>query len=458
MAERDGQVAELFARHVTGLRYEDLPEAAVAAAKIFILDTLGVGVAGATADGTDALLSATREWGSGEQAAIWGRASRVPAGTAALINGFQVHCQEFDCLHERAVLHVMATLLPAAIAHAERVGGVPGRELIVAVVGGIDVAVTIGLAAKSGLRFFRPATAGGFGAVAAVGRLAGFDWPTLTNAFGIQYAQTSGTMQPHLEASVVLPMQVGFNARAAVQSCDLAASGITGPREVFEGRFGYLPLFEGDYDLDPVLAQLGRVWRVTELSHKPWPAGRATHGGIEGILSLRDAHGFAAADVAAVRVIGPPLINRLCGRPDIAAPNANYARLCIAFTAANALLHGCVDPAQFRGNALTDPAVHAVASRIVAAEDATTDPNALAPQEVTVSLTDGTEHRWRGETLLGNPRHPLTREQHLAKFRRCWELAASPAGTSAGESLIALVDRLETVIDLRALTALLTAS
>ena len=36
----------LFAEHVSGTRFEDLPEAAVRAARIFILDTLGVGLAG----------------------------------------------------------------------------------------------------------------------------------------------------------------------------------------------------------------------------------------------------------------------------------------------------------------------------------------------------------------------------------------------------------------------------
>jgi aconitate decarboxylase len=140
------------------------------------------------------------------------------------LNSFQAHCQEFDCLHETAVVHAMATLLPAAMAYAEREGSISGRDLIVAVAVGIDVAAGLGVAANEGLRFFRPATAGGFGATAAVARLAGFDVETLSHAFGIQYGQTSGTMQAHLKGSVVLPMQIGFNSRAALQSCDMASA------------------------------------------------------------------------------------------------------------------------------------------------------------------------------------------------------------------------------------------
>ncbi|MEO9190177.1 MAG: MmgE/PrpD family protein [Acetobacteraceae bacterium] len=449
------RAAERFARHVVGTRYEDLPVEAIAQAKVFILDTFGVGVAGSTADGADALLAAGRGWGAGEEVAVWGRRARVPAVTAAFLNGFQAHCQEFDCVHERAVLHPMATLLSAAMAQAERAGGASGRDLLVAVAVGVDVAASLGLASKAGLRFFRPATAGGFGATAAVARLAGFDAEAVVNAFGIQYAQTSGTMQPHVEGSIVLPIQIGFNARAAMNACDLARAGIVAPRDVFEGPFGYLPLFEGEWDLAPVLDQLGRVWRIAELSHKPYPAGRATHGGIEGLLVLRAENGFDRDAVERVTVVGPSLIHRLCGRAAIPAPNANYARLCMAFIGAKVLQHGAIDLSHYRGAALTDPATYALAQRIVMEVDANPDPNALVPQEVVVRLKDGSERRWRCEAMLANPVRRLTRAQHLAKFRRCWEFAEASLGADARERLIELVDDLENLTDVRALTRLL---
>ncbi|MGH7043172.1 MAG: MmgE/PrpD family protein, partial [Acetobacteraceae bacterium] len=353
-----------FAHHALDTRAGDIPASAVRAAKVFILDTIGVGMAGATAQGAREVLACAGAWGTGTEARVWGTEARLPAPAAALVNGFQVHCQEFDCLHEGAVLHAMATLLPAALAWAEREGGVTGRALIAAVAVGIDVAVGLGLAATGGLRFFRPATAGGFGAVAAVGRLAGFGADRLADAFGLQYTQTSGTMQPHVEASVALPFQVAVNARAAVESCDLAAAGLDGPRGVFEGPFGYLPLFEGTWDLDPIWPTLGRDWRIAELSHKPFPAGRATHGGIEGVMALRAEHGFTADDVAAVTVRGPPLIARLCGRPALPAPNAAYARLCMGYVVARVLLHGSLDPTHFRDEALGDPAAFALARRV----------------------------------------------------------------------------------------------
>src|SRR6516165_8713913 len=106
--------SERFARHALSMRYEDLPTDAILHAKTFILDTIGVGIAGSSAAGAVELFKVSAGWGEGAQAGVWGRRQRVPAAAAAFLNGFQVHCQEYDCLHEKAVLHAMATLLPAA--------------------------------------------------------------------------------------------------------------------------------------------------------------------------------------------------------------------------------------------------------------------------------------------------------------------------------------------------------
>ena len=449
--------SERFARHALSMRYEDLPADAILHAKTFILDTIGVGIAGSSAAGAGELLGVSTRWGKGAEACVWGHRKRVPASAAVFLNAFQAHCQEYDCLHEKAVLHAMATLLPAAIAYAERAGGISGRELITAVVVGIDVAASLGIAARQGLRFFRPATAGGFGATAAVGKLAHVDVDTLCNAFGIQYGQTSGTMQPHVEGSIVLPMQIGFNARAALQSCDIAATGLRGPRDVFEGQFGYMRLYESSWDLQPVWDRLGRTWRVGELSHKPYPAGRATHGGIEGIMTLRRQRPFAADEVATMNIIGPPLFALLCGRPDIPLPNANYARLCMAFIGAKVLLHGNIDLAHYRGAELTDPATHELAKRIAVISDDNTDPNALVPQEVVITLKDAGVLRWQCTAMLAAPARRLSRQQHLGKFRRCLDFAQEPLAPGTGDTLIDLVDRLEQLSDVRELTQPLLA-
>lgn len=444
--------AARFADHALDTRFADLPPAVVEKAKVFVLDSLGVGIAGSSVEGADGLTKVAAGWGD-PAAPVWGRGVRLSAPAAGFINAWQMHNQEFDGLHEGAVVHAMATVLPAALAAAGMTGGASGAELIAAVAVGVDIAAGLGLASRAGFRFFRPGTAGGFGATAAAARLIGLDKPALQAAFAWQLAQASGTMQAHVEGSPILPAQLAFNARAAVQSCELAQLGFAAASAVFEGPFGYLPLFEGEAALEPVLDSLGRDWHLAAFSHKPFPAGRATHGGIEGAMALQARHGFAAKDVAAVEVKAPPLIVRLVGRPSRPEAGASYTRLCMAWTVARVLIAGRIDLADYR-DALMDRATLELARRVSVTTDGNPDPNALTPQRVTVRLRNGAEHSWTCEAMLANPARPLTEEQHLAKFRRCVEFAAAPLPAGTAERLIETVDRLDTLDDARALGAL----
>lgn len=442
--------AARFAAHALETRFSDLPEAAVERAKVYVLDSLGVGIAGSSVEGGDGLLRVASGWGN-QAVPVWGRAVRLSAPAAAFMNAWQMHNQEYDCLHEGAVVHAMATVLPAALAAAELRGGVSGAELIAALAVGVDVAAGLGLASRSGFRFFRPGTAGGFGATAAAARVLGLDKRTLEAAFAWQLGQVSGTMQAHTEGSPILPAQLAFNARAALQSCELAKLGFAPTSAVFEGPYGYLSVFEGAFALEPILQSLGREWRIAQFSHKPFPAGRATHGGIEGVMALQAQHGFTAADVARVEIEAPPLIVRLVGRPLLPQSGASYARLCMAYAVAKVLQKGAVDLADYRGAALSDPVTHELAARVETRDDGNPDPNALAPQAVTVRLKNGRDFSWRCETMLANPARPLTHDQHLAKFRRCLDFAATTLSPGSGERLIETVSRLEELDDVRLL-------
>lgn len=424
----------------------------MAAAKTFILDSLGVGIPGASADGAGGLLAVARTWGTQPPARVWGCANRLSAPAAAFMNAWQMHNQEFDCLYAGAVVHALASVLPAALAAAEVCGGCSGRNLITAVAVGADIAAGLGLASHAGFRFLRPATAGGFGAVAAAGRILGLDQARLEAAFAWQLTQTSGAMQAHREGSPLLAVQIGFNARAALQSCELSLVRLPPPRRVFEGPDGNLPVFEGAFDLQPVLRDLGRVWRIAAFSHKPYPAGRATHAGVDGVPALRDEHGFTAEDVAEIVVSAPPLIVRLAGRRAVANATPSYARLCLAFAVATALRQGAVDISDFRADALNDAATLALAARVRLQDDGNPDPNALALRSVSVRLTKGKLVDWHSDTMLGSPQRQLSRQRQLQKFHRCLEFSAEPLSSSSAEALISSVGHLEDLADIRVIS------
>lgn len=441
-----------FAEHVANRGFADIPDAAVAAAKVFILDTLGVGLAGSSGPKAAELVRAQALWGSGDDARVWATGERLPAPAVALCNAYQVHNAEFDCVHEAAVAHVMTVVLPVALAGAERMArrGIKranGRQLLEAVVLGVDVAASLGLAATSGLRFFRPATVGAFGGAAALGKLMGLDAQRLQHAFAITYGQLCGNMQAHTEGSLLLAIQMGFNARNAVAACDLALRGFEGPANVLEGPFGYFKLIEAGGDPRRVVGDLGRVWRITEVAHKPFPSGRATHGIIDACLELRQRHELRAGDIAHVKAYVPPLVNHLVGRPPRREMPINYARLCAPYVAACALVRGTVGLSDFNAAAYADEVTQGLAQRVVIEVCDHGDPNALTPVEVEILLTTGERLATRIEVVYGNPAKPMTRSAHIAKFMANAASAAKQVSVEQTEMLVALVDDLEEVAD-----------
>jgi aconitate decarboxylase len=430
-------------QHVLKTRFEDLSPEAVNAAKTFCLDTLGVCVAGTSAPYAATVQTVVSGWGNGTEATAIGLGDKLPAPSAAMVNAFHTHNQEFDCVHELAVVHPLTTVQSAVLAYAERQGGISGRDLILANVLGVDVATSIGMASQTGLSFFRPATAGIFGVTAAVGKLAGLDHDTFMDALGLAYSQAAGSMQAHVEGGPALALQIAFAAAGGLRAVDLAQAGFPGPHDILEGRFGYFRLFEGAWDLEPVWADWGRVWRITQVSHKPFPSGRATHGGIDGILQLRERYGMRADEVERLTLQAPLLIHELVGRPLLPEMQVNYARLCMQYVGALALVNGQVDVTDFRPERLTDARLHRLGQRIEVTIDEHLAPHALSPQTVSVRLHDGREVAVEVPHTLGSPERPLSRAQHVAKFRRCVSVAAQPLAADAAERVIAMVDRLE---------------
>lgn len=428
--------------------FDALPQDAIDAATIFLMDTLAVGVAGACYEGSEAALTAAHKWGGGQGARLLGRpAERLPAPSAALVNGYQIHCLEWDGLHEQSVVIALGAATAALVSEVER-GGVSGRDLLLALAVGVEVAVLFGAAALGAPRFFRPSAAGVMGAAMAVGKVRGFKREQLMNQLGLAYSQLSGTMQAHWEGSMALALQVGVASRSAITAADLVEAGMTGPLEVIDGRFGYFKLIEAPEKLDEALAALGQPWKVTELAHKPFPAGRATQATLTVIEALRREVEFLPADIIRVRIIVPPLIMLLVGRPLQPDMTPAYARLCLRFVLPVMLIDGKVDPRRFTAEVFRDPTITELAGLIEIVLDDNNYPNAMSPQRIELSLSDGSVHVREIDAPLGSPGFPLTPAQRVDKVRKCFALA-HPSLMS--EEFVAACDTLTTMPDARAL-------
>lgn len=343
-------------------------------------------------------------------------AVRAVTGDAAFASGFAIHCLEWDAVHEPAVVHALSVVTAALLAASHRRGGCDADAFLTALAVGVDVASGLGIAATGPMRFFRPATAGVMGAALAVARLDGLTRAQMADVLGLAYSFAGGTMQAHVEGSMALPLQIGRAAAAAVEAVDLVKAGLTGPHDVIEGPFGYAALIE---PLDLGRYAPGAPWRISEVSIKPFPCGRASHAVLAALADAR----ASGRTITAITAHVPPLISRLVGRPYAPDMTPAYARLCLPLLCALMLRDGWIDPRRFTPDVFADPQMIALAALVRIETDDNGDANALGPQRLSISHADGGVDAIPIAHTLGSPAAPMTAAQAVQKRDLCRVLA-----------------------------------
>jgi 2-methylcitrate dehydratase PrpD len=410
-----------------------LPETVRADAIRHLRDTLAVGIAGSTAPGADGVRNTMLLAGDSPQSRVLGTSWKIPAAGAAFCNSFQIHCLEWDCVHESAVVHALSVVTGALLAVADRQTDITENAFLEALCIGVDIAAGLGLSSKSAMRFFRPATAGLLGAALACARLEKASPAQFADILGLAYSQVSGTMQAHVEGSIALPLQVAVAARAAVTAVDLVKNGLTGPHNVLEGPFGFFSLIEQEHNLSDYLSTLGQRWLISEISTKPYPTGRAGHGTLSMLQNFMRHHD--ASEIVSITAELPPLAYRLVARPMKQDMTPAYARLCLPFLGSLMLRDGDINPQLFTPDTFNDPQLHKMASRIHPVLDGNPDVNALTPQRLHITLADSREVSEFIPYVRGSPQLPMTEGDYKCKFSACLSLAQMPIS----ESLSALL-------------------
>lgn len=439
--------------HSLTLKFEDIPESAKSSAKRLILDSLGVGLAGSATTESGWLQNFASTNSSGQTSNGWNMSRKLDAANAAMINAHQMHTLEFDAIHEPAVVHPMTVVLPSIVAWMQREnirnGYVPnGKDLIKAVCVGVDIAGGLGDVTTSPLQFFRPATAGALGAVAAINTISSPTTQEAMSALGVVYGQLSGTMQAHTEGAQVLALQVGFNARSAINAIDLAQLGFVGPEYILEGKYGYFSLFEKAGNPEALMNRLGKQWEVDRTSLKPFPSGRATHGALDAVLQLRSEFDLSRDQIESIAVTVPPMVYNLVGRrPDVDMP-VGAARLCLAYLIPLAIDTGKVTLDCYKDENLRNPEIHNWAQRISVTADNNPDLNAFDPQKVSVTLKTGEVLEKVMPFSLGSPTNPMLDTQVLEKLSSNLTLVGR---SDLFEDIVETVNQLDDQSDLSAL-------
>ena len=381
----------------------------------------------------------------------------APPPLAALANSTMMHALDFDDTLDASALHTFVSVLPAALASAQASGKTTGKELIAALVLGVDIICRISLAISRPLSWIRTATCGSFGAAAAAGKILGLDRDGLFNALGVAYSQTSGNAQGLMEGRLVKRMQPGFAASAGVTAAFLAEAGITGSRAFLTGPYGFYPLYEaGEVDLEPVVKSLGSHQTIHDLSLKPYPSCRMTHSAIDAALALRNDLPDPGA-IRKIRVSASAMVAEMVGKPLVIGPNPQVdAQFSIPYTVACALVRGAVFLDDFKEEAIFDSSVTDLAGRIRTTADSDLAPKDILPAAMTVTLNDGRTLSHRTTVPLGNPKNPMSGLQVREKFSRCLAQSGLAISDAVTGELMDMIEGLEHLSDINELVRCMT--
>ncbi len=435
--------------NIVRIQFEDIPKDVINNATLFILDTIGTALAGSSAPGVAAVVDHLCDNGGKEETTIWSFGHRVPAEAAAFANGVMAHARDFDDTHDEAIVHANTSVLPAAMAVSEALHRT-GKDLLTAVVLGVDLSCRMGLAAPSLGGWIHSSTLGYFGSTAAASKLAGCSSEQILNAMGIVYSQVAGNSQCLIEGALTKRMQPALGAKAGVFSTRLAERGVTGPTQPLEGKYGFFNLYQqGKYSRDRLLSNLGTHFEGINLSMKPYPCCRCTHAPIDTILDIISEVEVAENNIEAITVYVPPVVMDFVGRPFTIGPSPQVsAQFSIPYTIATCILKKDIFIEDFEDEAVKNSQAAKLAAQIQVVEVPNAEnPKAFVPIKMEIKLKNGQTIIREAHQIKGSPEYPMTTEEVISKFRKCNEYAHRPLSLDKIESLIDQVFLLGRVTD-----------
>jgi 2-methylcitrate dehydratase PrpD len=304
-----------LARKSASLEYEDLPPDAHELARQCILDYFGVALAGAGDELAELLLDELTEAGGAPQASVIGRQARLPALSAALVNGAAGHALDYDDVNMAMPGHPSVAILPALLALAELKQS-SGREVITAFVAGYETACRIGVALQPGhynLGFHSTGTVGAFGAAAGCARLLGLDAEATAMALGIAGTQAAGLKSQF--GTMCKPFHAGKAAQNGLLAARLAARGFSSRADIIECVQGFALTHGPDFSPEAALATPEAGLHLFANLFKYHAACYLTHAPIECARRLRDERRLTPAAIIGITLRLDASCERVCNIP-----------------------------------------------------------------------------------------------------------------------------------------------
>ncbi|QXZ10671.1 MmgE/PrpD family protein [Comamonas sp. Y33R10-2] len=423
-------LAQHLAANATSRQYAQLSPATIDATVDGLIDSLACALAGANSHGLNEARKALGHWGGNTGSSIWGGFGKAPAPFAAFLNAVSMHALDYDDTDDKVPLHANGLVLPGLMASMEQDSPeCDGREFLTAIAVGVDGAMRIGRAGgpKGSRGWNYSVISGSVGAVLAIARQRRWKAETTVNALGHQLTQTAGSLQSIIDGSMAKRFQPAQMVKNVLFSTALAEAGINGPHNVFEGKAGFINLYQdGKFDLENVLKGIETCALVEDLSLKPYPACRFTHAPIDLALEMH-TRGLRLADVRQLRIkVSGQAVNMVGRKYDLQTAGIVDAQFSIAYTSAVAIERGAVLISDFTDSAIRDERIgHFARDQIRIEADDSLPFLGMTPVFFEAELNNGERIALSTDVVSGAPEKRLSADQLRAKVVDCLQYGQS---------------------------------
>ena len=439
-------------------RYRDIPPEVFRLAQGFVLDGLGVIVAGSTEKGSRILHNYIRQMGGSAEATVIGPRFAAPAPKAALANGASGHAMDYDDTQLSTskegvyglLTHPTIPVLSAVLAVGEK-ERISGKEMLLAYILGVEVECRIADAINPRhyqAGFHSTATIGGLGAAMAVGKLLGLKKEALARTLGLAASMASGLRENF--GTMTKPLHAGRAAENGVTAAQLAERGFTSATNIIEAKRGLFNAMAGGGDDSKILGRLGNPYFMQEpgISIKPYPSGSLSHPAQDVILELVKKHDLRAAQIDTVEVGTNSNVPNALIYP---MPTTSLeGKFSIPFCMAIAILERKAGIAQFTDRKVRQPAVVELMKRVTLYVDAELEALGFdqVRSRVRVKLKDGRTVEGRADVAKGHPLKPMNWAELAEKFQDCGRLVLSDNNIEVAIGLVAELDKLKNIVSL----------
>ena len=417
------EITRRAADFVAGLQRRDIPDICADAARVGMLDCVGVMIAGAGEQPVAIVASMVTPSLQNDGAPEIPSGRNLDAPDAALVNGVAAHVLDYDDVAIAG--HPSTVLTPAILAEGWTLHA-SGEEAVAAYVAGYELWAQL-LELEPGHlheRGFHPTgVMGTLAAAAACARLRGFDAEKTVHAIAIAASLASGLVANF--GTMTKSLHAGRSAQSGVLAARLAARGFTGSPDVIEHRTGFLRAHSpsGAPHVEDGVLDLGRHWRLSEIgiSVKRYPTCYATHRSIDAMLNLVQTHGLKPADVAEIRVHTGKMQRLMLRNAD---PRTGLeAKFSMEFAMASALVAGRVGLSELTDGFVSRPDVRETLAKVrctITDELMPGHEPFASTDRVSVRLNSGSEIAHEPVAYAkGSWQKPLDREELSVKFLDC---------------------------------------